>query len=162
MLFVKPVLCHLSQKAQLPPELPRAPDRRVELAAAPTLEEPLLAARAADLEDEDPWRSQAPTRVSFGELMIHQTIEVVEFVLGSVSNTASYLRLWALSLAHSQLASVGTAEQVFLQMTVLSGLQSGSTLAVFFGFPVWFGATAGVLMLMDVLECFLHALRLHW
>lgn len=94
--------------------------------------------------------------------MIHQTIEVVEFVLGSVSNTASYLRLWALSLAHSQLASVAVVEQVFLQMTVLSGMQAGSALGVFVGFAVWFGATGGVLMVMDLLECFLHTLRLHW
>lgn len=99
-----------------------------------------------------------------GEAFIHQMIETIEFVLGCISNTASYLRLWALSLAHSQLALV------FINMSLKLAWTSAPD-----GSPIWYVAlvsfimwfpfmavTMTVLMQMDVLECFLHTLRLHW
>ena len=94
-----------------------------------------------------------------GDLMIHQTIETIEFVLGFVSNTASYLRLWALSLAHAELAEVFWSKTMGM---VINGTGAMNFLLVFCAFAVWMVITVAVLLMMDVLECFLHALRLHW
>lgn len=88
-------------------------------------------------------------------------IETIEFVLGSVSNTASYLRLWALSLAHGQLS------RVFLNMIFGFAITDSkgaitSTLCIIFFFVFFFFVTLAIILLMDSMECFLHALRLHW
>ncbi len=110
-----------------------------------TLEESASVEEHVKAEEED-----------FMEIVIHQAIETVEFVLGMVSNTASYLRLWALSLAHTELATV------FWEKSMLSAISTGNPIYIFIGFLVFWSATSGVLLCMDVLECFLHALRLHW
>ena len=111
------------------------------------------------LKEQYPALKGETTEHNFSEIFIHQLIETIEFVLGTISNTASYLRLWALSLAHSQLAGV------FYKMVLGSQIKSDSSLApimIVFGYAVFASATFAVLMFMDVMECFLHTLRLHW
>ena len=49
-----------------------------------------------------------------------------------------------------------------MNMTIMGGVYSESVIAIFVGYPIWLGATIGVLMLMDVMECCLHDVRLHW
>lgn len=87
-------------------------------------------------------------------------IETIEFALGTVSNTASYLRLWALSLAHQQLA------ETFLNLLFANAFKQESIFGtVAMSIPSWmalWSVSFGVLMCMDLLECFLHTIRLHW
>ncbi|OWM80297.1 hypothetical protein CDL15_Pgr019577 [Punica granatum] len=92
----------------------------------------------------------------FSEVFVHQLIHTIEFVLGAVSNTASYLRLWALSLAHSELSSV------FYEKVLMLAWGFNNLIILIVGIIVFIAATVGVLLVMETLSAFLHALRLHW
>ncbi|XP_023007034.1 V-type proton ATPase subunit a1-like isoform X2 [Cucurbita maxima] len=116
----------------------------------------VLGSFEVDLEMEPNSAKEHQEDFNFSEIFVHQMIHSIEFVLGAVSNTASYLRLWALSLAHSELSTV------FYEKVLLLAWGYDSFVIRLIGLAVFSFATAFILLMMETLSAFLHALRLHW
>lgn len=126
-------------------------------------EEEALGAVAEEEEEDDDSESNPL------EIFIKQMIHTVEFVLGTVSNTASYLRLWALSLAHAQLSEVfwdmtigSVLNLSFPSVPIIERIVVNSGLGILVAYIPWIILTLAVLLGLEALSAFLHCLRLHW
>ena len=116
-------------------------------------------------DDHDMQQDRPPEKVEsepkLSDFIVNSLISTIEFVLGGISNTASYLRLWALSLAHSQLSHVCFDKLIGLFLNMTNNFFINTLMSAYL-YIIFAYITIGVLLLMDFMECFLHTLRLHW
>jgi len=94
------------------------------------------------------------------EIFVMNLIHVIEFCLSALSHLASYLRLWALSLAHSQLSHVLWDELFQLELK-----QKNQAFAIALTFISWAGfacMTVAILLGMEAFSALLHGIRLMW
>ena len=113
------------------------------------------------IEKNIPNRNHDYQEPKLSDFFVASVIDTIEFALGTISNTASYLRLWALSLAHSQLSAVFFKYSIgLMSMRTDYFFVNGLLLSIIF--IIFAAVTFGVLLCMDLMECFLHTLRLHW
>ncbi|XP_039248282.2 V-type proton ATPase 116 kDa subunit a 1-like [Styela clava] len=162
MLCIKPYIIYKRHKRQLAHEnamLRHDPNTDSESAPIVSHEHISYGSTAEGTVEESTESESDEEPFDMTEVVIHSMIETIEYCLSCISHTASYLRLWALSLAHSELSEVLWTMVMHIGLSFSGYIGIVANFIIFWAFSV---LTVGILLGMEGLSAFLHALRLHW